>query len=676
MKFEGLKAVVFVLCSLFFVSCMINILNTMKKTSSFRAWLFLIPVFPALITFQARAEVRLPYILSDNMVIQREVPVNVWGWANPGERVTVTFSNQKVTVRTAKDGRWKVQLKPSQAGGPHEMSVKGTNIIVLRNILVGDVWVCSGQSNMEWPLSSSRNWITDQNVTDIPNIRLFYIPKNMSMSPLDNTNEARWEVCSMETAAGFSAVGFYFGMNLEKELNIPIGLINSNWGGTDIETWTSLETMYNDKDYTAVIEKLKASDLEQLRKESEENRRKYQQTINTGDPGIINKWFVSETGIEDWKTMKLPQAWEGAGLPSLDGVVWFRKELFLTEADAGKDAVLSLGPIDDSDETWVNGIKVGKTENRYDASRFYKVPAGILKAGMNVIAVKVIDTGGGGGMWGMDENIYLETSGKKIALAGDWVYKVGLDLPAPKEVSSPNSFPSLLYNAMINPITNFPIKGVIWYQGENNAGNYMKYRQLFPAMINDWRQKWNMGDFTFLFVQLANYMEPALAPQQSSWAGLREAQTMTLSVPNTGMAVIIDIGETKDIHPRNKDDVGYRLALAALNKSYGKNIVYSGPLFKSMKIEGDHAILEFDHIGSGLVTKDKYGYLKAFAIAGADKIFVWAKAYITPDNKVVVSAEAVRNPVAVRYAWADNPDDANLYNKEGLPASPFRTDQW
>jgi sialate O-acetylesterase len=300
----------------------------------------------------------------------------------------------------------------------------------------------------------------------------------------------------------------------------------------------------------------------------------------------------------------------------------------------------------------------------------------MLREGTNVICVKVIDTGGGGGLWGMDNQLYLDAGSDRKTLAGDWLYKVGLNLPAPRDISSPNSLPSLLYNGMINPLVLYPIKGVIWYQGENNAGNYLKYRELFPSMIKDWRRIWNIGDFTFLFVQLANYMEPPQVPQQSSWAGLREAQTMTLSVPKTGMAVIIDIGEAKDIHPRNKDDVGYRLSLAAQKIAYGKDLVYSGPVFRSMEINGDKAILEFDHVGSGLVAKDKYGYLKSFSIAGPDKNFVWAKAYLAPGNTVVVTSDAVKNPVAVRYAWADNPDDANLYNLEGLPASPFRTDNW
>lgn len=638
--------------------------------------LFLMPLMTLLLQAALYAEVTLPFILSDNMVIQREVPVNIWGWAKPGEKVTVVFEGQKVTTKAGSNGEWKVKLQPFAAGGPFEMTVSGKNMLVLKNILVGDVWVCSGQSNMEWPLSQSRNWPMDKNSVDNADIRLFYVPKNMSVKPLNNTKEARWEPCNETTAAAFSAVGYYFGRTLSQQVKVPIGLINSNWGGTDIETWTSLETMYTDKDYTASIDRMKLLDLDQLQKEADEKIRAWQLAVDQEDPGVVSKWYLPATDASGWKIMKLPQPWEGAGLPGLDGVVWFRKEFTVAPGGAGKEIVISLGPIDDSDECYVNGKLIGKTENRYDLPRVYKVSPGLLKEGDNVICLKVIDTGGGGGAWGMDNQMYLETGSIKISLAGDWQYQVGLNLPAPRSASSPNSFPALLYNAMINPLINFPIKGVIWYQGENNAGNYVKYRTLFPAMINDWRSKWNIGDFTFLFVQLANYMEPPQFPQESSWAGLREAQSMTLKVPQTGMAVIIDIGEAKDIHPRNKDDVGHRLALAAFKITYGKDMVYSGPTYRSMEISGDRIVLDFDNTGSGLIARDKYGYLRSFAIAGPDKKFVWAKAYIAPGNKVVVMHADVKNPVAVRYAWADNPDDANLYNVEGLPASPFRTDDW
>jgi sialate O-acetylesterase len=622
------------------------------------------------------ADVTLPFILSDNMVLQRDIPVNIWGWAKPGERVTVTVMEQKVSTKALPNGEWKVKINPLKSGGPFEITIAGKNTIVLKNILAGDVWVCGGQSNMEFPLSQSRNWQADKSATGNDQIRLFYVPKNMSNKPLQNTEEATWELCNEKTAAGFSAIGYYFGLNLNKQLEVPIGLINSNWGGTDIETWISLETMYMDKDYASAIEKMRAANLDELAREAEQKQQAWQKTVDQDDPGIKEKWYLPGTGTKDWKVMKLPQLWEGAGLPGLDGVVWFRKEIILAAADAGKEAKLSLGPIDDSDETYVNGTLVGSTTNRYDLPREYMIKAGILKEGINLIAVKVIDTGGGGGIYGNEGQMQLDVNGTRTALAGDWLYKVGLDLPSPQGSSSPNSYPSLLYNGMISPLINFPIKGVIWYQGENNAGNYVKYRSLFPAMIKDWRAKWNIGDFTFLFVQLANYMEPAPVPRESSWAGLREAQTKALSLPNTGMAVIIDIGEAKDIHPRDKDDVGYRLSQAAMKITYGYDLIYSGPMYKSMEINGNSITIDFTNTGTGLMAKDKYGYVKSFMIAGANRKFVWAKATITPDNKVVVSAEGVKDPVAVRYAWADNPDDANLYNKEGLPASPFRTDNW
>jgi sialate O-acetylesterase len=292
-----------------------------------------------------------------------------------------------------------------------------------------------------------------------------------------------------------------------------------------------------------------------------------------------------------------------------------------------------------------------------------------------VICVKVTDTGGGGGIWGNSNQMYIDAGGTKKSLAGTWLFRVSIDLPAQKAAGSPNSFPSMLYNAMIHPLLNFGIKGVIWYQGENNTGNPIKYRTLFPSLINDWRSNWKEGEFPFLFVQLANYMAPNSEPGQSNWAELREAQAMTLSVPKTGMACIIDIGEANSIHPLNKRDVGYRLALAAYKVAYNENIVFSGPVYKAMKIENDKIIIEFDNMGSGLLVRNKNGYINAFTIAGSDKTFHWAKAFLE-GNKVIVFSEEVKNPVAVRYAWANNPDDVNLYNKEMLPAVPFRTDSW
>jgi sialate O-acetylesterase len=645
----------------------LNIIN-MKKLSTA---LLICMSFGFLSIF---ADVRLPSIISDNMVLQRDIPFKIWGWANAGEKVVVDFNGQKLNSKTGPDGKWKVQFTPMKPGGPYSMKISGKNEITLKNILIGDVWVCGGQSNMEWSLANTSKWKAEADSANLQNLRLITITKKISNKPADDAESTQWLVCNTQNAGMFSAIGYYFGKFMQQHLNIPVGLINSNWGGTDIETWISMETMYSDKDYKNAIEQMKGKDFEALTKEAETKTKKWQDTVYNFDPGMKEKWYLPETDLTKWKEIQAPLIWESAGYPTLDGVAWYRMEINLSANEAAAKAILSLGPIDDNDETYINGKLVGKT-NKYDFPRQYSLEPGVLKEGKNIICVRVIDTGGGGGFWGNDNQMYLETGGSKKSLAGKWLFRVGIDMPAQKTANSPNSFPSLLYNAMIYPLQNYSIKGVIWYQGENNAGNPKKYQFLFPTLIKDWRTTWGEGDFPFLFVQLANYMAPGTEPGQSNWAELREAQTMTLSVPKTGMACIIDIGEAKDIHPRNKYDVGYRLSLAARKIAFNENIIYSGPTFKSMKIEGNKAIIEFENIGTGLTANDKYQYVKAFAVAGADKKFHWAKASIE-GNTVVVMSNDVQNPVAVRYAWANNPDDANLYNKEMLPAVPFRTDNW
>jgi sialate O-acetylesterase len=398
------------------------------------------------------------------------------------------------------------------------------------------------------------------------------------------------------------------------------------------------------------------------------------------EPGIRDGhavWAATELDLEGWGTMELPQLWEGAGLVGLDGIVWFRLEVDLPAEVAGRGITLTLGPIDDSDWTWVNGHKVGETMQKYNLDRVYEVPAEYLNEGKNVIAVRVEDTGGGGGFNGSSEQMIIVSADFMISLAGEWNFRVS---PAELNLNTgavlgPNSNPTLLYNGMIHPLLDFRVKGAIWYQGESNASRAYQYRELFPLMIEDWRKHWEYPDMPFMFVQLANFMKPPGKPGESSWAELREAQAMALSLPGTGMAVAIDIGEADDIHPINKQDVGKRLALAALNVAYGKDLVFSGPVYKGMIIAGDNAILSFEHVGGGLKARDRYGYLNGFSIAGEDRIFHWARAHIQGD-KVFVYSQKVKQPVAVRYGWADNPDDVNLYNAEGLPASPFRTDDW
>lgn len=643
------------------------------RSFAFIRWFFIF----SLICGLTDAQVTLPRIFSNHMVLQQEIPVPLWGWATKGEKIQVSFNGQTLSARADNNGRWKVTLAPMKAGGPFEMTIRGKNTLTLHDILIGEVWICSGQSNMEFPLSQVKDGANEVASANYPRIRLFTVPKKMSTLPLNDLDDGKWDLCTPETAAGFSAAGYFFGRHLHHELNVPVGLINSSWGGTIVETWMSREAAMADPDLSEWLASVGTLDLEKAQAESVRKIAEWYQNLDKNDKGLNERWFAAEYDDASWKEMNLPCLWETDYLPDYDGVVWFRKEFILSEEDALGESTLELGPIDDSDFSFINGISVGSTINKYNVPRIYKVSAGVLRKGKNVISIRVIDTGGGGGMWGEKNQMFLQlASGKKIDLSGIWKFAPSFEGRPPQQTfSGPNSYPTLLYNAMIHPIIPYAIKGAIWYQGESNAGRAEQYRRLFPALIADWRNKWNEGNFPFLYVQLANFMAPDKEPAESAWAELREAQTMTLSVPNTGMACIIDIGEANDIHPKNKQDVGKRLALAGLKVAYNRDIVYSGPLYQSYQTEGNKIRISFSNIGSGLMAKDKYGYVKGFAIAGEDKKFVWAQAFID-GNTVVVYSPSVQKPVAVRYAWGNNPDDANLYNKEGLPAVPFRTDNW
>jgi sialate O-acetylesterase len=622
------------------------------------------------------AQLRIPRIFSNDMVLQRDKPVTVWGWAGKGSVVTVSFNGQVLKGKSDGEGKWQVVLKPMSFGGPFEMTIKDkSGSQTLRNILIGDVWFCSGQSNMEMPIQgwnkdSIANAGNEIKSANYPQIRLFTVEKSMAYAPAEDVKGGQWQVCSPQTVGAFSATAFFFGRKLNTELNIPVGLINSTWGGTNIQAWTSWEEMSKLDRY----KQLKMEDVAALQKKWTKNIGLYNAALND-DPGIREKWHAPETNTTSWKTIAMPVTFEQSEIGNTDGIVWYRKEIDLTETQANATALLSLGAIDDWDETYVNGTLVGKT-NLHSEPRRYTIPSGILKPGANTVVVKVRDTGGYGGFTSQGKEIFLRVGKEQIPMAGSWMYKASVtttqfDVPE----TGPNAFPSQLYNAMVAPMIKFPVKGAIWYQGESNAGEAFSYRSMFPTMINDWRSKWN-DDFPFLWVQLASFMQPVTTPSESQWAELREAQHMTLNMPRTGEAVAIDIGEANDIHPKNKQDVGYRLALSALKTVYNKPVVHAGPVFESMEIKGNVIELTFSNIGTGLIARgDKYGYLKGFAIAGADHKFVWAKATIE-GNKVFVTSAKVTQPVAVRYAWADNPDDANLFNEEGLPASPFRTDRW
>jgi len=579
------------------------------------------------------ADVTLHKIFSDNMVLQRDADIKIWGWADADESITLTFNDQVEKTTAGENGKWQVILDPIPAGGPYELSVEGKNKIVHKNILMGEVWICSGQSNMQWSVLRSKNPEEEIANANHPKIRLFTVKRIIAQAPKENLTEGEWQICQPSTIEQFSAVGYFFGRELNKSLDVPIGLISTNWGGTVSETWTSREAIKVFPEFKLKLDELDKIDIEDLYKNRDKLEKEWANNLEKGDQGLSKKWYEATSVASDWKKMAIPQLWEDAGLKKVDGIVWCFKEINLSKEEANQELTLSLGPIDDSDFTYFNGKLVGSTERDHNKPRQYQVPAELLKEGQNWLCVRVIDYGGGGGIWGVEEHVYYSFSEeKKVSLVGDWYYQIATEsLPKLPKIG-PNSYPTLLFNAMINPILPFSIKGAIWYQGESNAGRAYQYRDIFPAMITDWRTHWGLGDFPFLFVQLANFKKAADEPGDSNWAELREAQSMTLKLPNTGMAVIIDIGEADDIHPRNKQDVGYRLAQNARKIAYDQDIVYTGPLYKSMEIDGNKIRLSFTNTGSGLMIKDRYGYLKGFSIAGVDKKFVWAKARIEGDG--------------------------------------------
>ncbi len=625
------------------------------------------------------ANISLPKIFGDNMVLQRDKPVRIWGWAAAGEKITVQFNQQKKNTKTDKAGKWEILLAPEAAGGPYQLIVQGKNELVIQNILVGEVWICSGQSNMEMPIAGwgkINNYEKEIATADYPMIRQFDVPNTVSTSLKDDVSAGEWKQCSPATAAEFSATAYFFAREVYNYLKVPVGLINTTWGGTQSEAWTSQQGFEQSERFKDIAAIMKSGSIEKLSKERNEailaNIKKAQgglDNVNT------NEWKNSNFDDSQWPLMKLPGVWEERGFPGLDGTAWFRKTITISEADADKAGVIELAKVDDADETYINGVKVGSTQ-QWDELRRYTIPAGVLKAGKNVIAVRVVDNQGGGGIYGDDITMRLTIGQTIISLAGDWKFRIESILNKDAGAMGPNDFPGILFNSMINPLLPYTIKGAIWYQGETNAGRAYEYRTAFPLMITDWRQHWKQGDFPFFFVQLSTFgSATANSNNGSNWAELREAQAMTLSLPNTGMAVTTDIGDPKDIHPKNKQDVGKRLAYIALHDVYGKQGECMGPVYQSMNKVGDRIDISFTHTGSGWLVKDKYEYIKGFEIAGADKKFHFAKALIN-GNKITVWCDEVPQPVAVRYNWADDASEGNLFNKEMLPAAPFRTDDW
>jgi len=624
------------------------------------------------------AQVKLPRLVRDSMILQRDSKINIWGWAAPAEKVNIKFNGKNYKAITGANGKWSVQLSPTKAGGPYSMDIIASNKITLKQILIGDVWLCSGQSNMVHQMElHSITYGEDIAKANYPEIRQFWIPTLADLQgPRDDLPTGYWKWANPQDVRQFSVVAYFFAKTIYEKYHVPVGLINSSVGGPGAEAWTSEEGL---KEFPTMINTIKKNkDTAYVnstnRKAAANNKRPEPKDKGlTGPVRWYDNAYVPPAG--GWRRINVPGYWEDQGIKDLDGIVWYRKEVDVPASVTGVPAKVFLGRFVDADFLYINGKLVGNTTYQYPQRR-YQVPADLLKAGKNIFTVRVINYSGKGGS--VPDKPYSLIAGKDtIDLKGYWQYKVGdVFIPQRGVVErgiAAQDEPTALYNTMIAPLTNYNIKGFLWYQGEGNTAKPEEYERLLPALIADWRNQWKQPTAPFLYVQLPNFGDVNYLPSESRWARLRESQLKTLSVPNTAMTVSIDLGEWNELHPDNKKDIGLRLALAAQKMAYAENLVYSGPIYQSSTIDGSKIVISFSNTGSGLVSIDGEE-LSQFAIAGADKKFVWASARIEGD-KLIVWNDAVINPMYVRYAWADNPDGANLYNREGLPASPFRTDK-
>ncbi|RPI02428.1 MAG: glycosyl hydrolase family 2 [Ignavibacteriae bacterium] len=646
---------------------------------------------------------QLAPLFQDNMVLQQQTNVPVWGKGDPGTVIAIQTSwGEKAEAIVQPDGHWMTKIQTPKAGGPLQMSFRhGKYVTVVRNILTGEVWLCSGQSNMEMPLEgwppSDTIMNSAKEITNAlyPSIRLFSVMRSFEPAPMDYC-VGSWTECSPLDARTFSATAFYFGKVLHEALHVPIGLINSSFGGTFIEAWMDKNSLSAYEEYTGTLKQLVEgrdkfqSLVEWITKHpaipiTEQDPLRRYVGLPFHDEQCSNKAFNDKT----WPEMKLPALWEQTEVGNFDGVVWFRKLVVIPSAWKGHDLTLRLGPIDDMDETFVNGKKVGEhtSDGFWSVDRVYKIPGSVVEDSLLQIAVRVMDLRGGGGLWGKGTNMTLDLdSTNTISLETNWKYLPVAELRSntfyvygaegneymqrPKfPINLSQDTPSTLFNGMINPLTPFAIKGAIWYQGENNVSNWWLYKRLLESLINGWRNDFACGDFSFYYVQIAPYDYG----EKSKSERLREAQLQAMTVKNSGMVVTMDIGNPKNIHPTNKEDVGKRLAAWALAKDYGKKIPFSGPVYKSMKAANGKLVLAFDFAQKGLVVKER-NKENNFLVAGEDKVFKKASVKVE-GAKLIVSNPDIAKPVAVRYAWS-NMEEGTLFNKEGLPSSSFRTDDW
>ncbi|SOE21401.1 sialate O-acetylesterase [Spirosomataceae bacterium TFI 002] len=628
-----------------------------------------------LIFSQVSAQLKLANVFGDHMVLQRNNTIKIWGTSQPNESIKLTLGQKNIVTKANNNGKWIATSDGMLAGGPYKMVVKGeTETILVDDILIGDVWLCSGQSNMEWTLKDTDSAEEEIAKANFPQIRHLKVKRELAFEPQSDIAATEWETASPSTVPNFTAVGYYFAKKLQAEIGVPIGLINSSWGGSHVETWISQEAMANSgvlgyyakkmpKSLDASAQKIEQGILKTLYDNPKTDLSQIDESAYLVSNYDYSKWLKIGTGQWDWQ-----------GFAGYRGEAFLHKEVVLDQSFVDQNTQVKFGSNTGQFILYINGELIAK--GVYPDGIELSIPKNTWVAGANqiVIITSQNENDGPMGIYGSKSNFYVSNGTQKVYLANEKWDMIPRWNDKRHYANWMNNEGTLCYNAMIAPIINFPISGAIWYQGESNAGRAYQYRESFPLLIESWRKDWGL-DFPFFFVQLSSYGGFQSSNEGSDWAELREAQTMTLKLPKTGMAVTTDIGNPGNIHPTNKLDVGERLAKSALKVAYGKNIVGNGPMYQSMVVKKEKAILSFTDIGSGLKVKDKYGYLQGFEIAGADQKFYYAQAKVV-GNQIEVSHPSVPSPKAVRYGWTNSPIDANLFNKDGFPASPFRTDSW
>ncbi|HEY1392578.1 MAG TPA: sialate O-acetylesterase [Methylibium sp.] len=639
----------------------------MKKT--------VLPLLLALLAASAHAEVRLANVFGEHMVLQRDRPLQLWGQATPGQTLSVELAGRKASARVGADGRWRVQLAQLPAGGPHRLLVKGDQTVELRDVLIGDVWLLGGQSNMEWPLAQTDTGPQEVASPQNPQLRQLRVPLRASVRPEAEIAPAPWVVAEPGRVGEFSAIGYHFARQMQAVQGVPIGLIQTAWGGSMLETWVRRDAALQDPDLAPAVHALppdNAAFIVTLR------QRLYDR-VAAWQPGLplqgvdASGWSAAEDIDANWPTLQAPGVWEGQGLADLDGVVWMRKRVELNAAQAAGAAELYLVKVDDCDETWVNGQRVGG-QCGWEQPRRYALPAGLLRAGTNWIAVRVTDTGGNGGFHGDAAALRLDTAAGSVSLAGAWRARVEQIAAAAGPVA--NDAPALGHNGLIAPLHGLAVRGVLWYQGEENSGRAAAYADGFKRLIQDWRAQFGDPNLPFFFVQLAAWLPLAdNRPDGNGWAELRASQAAALALPHTGMATAIDVGDAVDIHPRNKRTLGQRLAALALHELGLRAAPASGPRLLGHEVKGGEFQLSFGDTAGGLRTARAGEPPRGFYLAGADRHWVPAEGRFD-GNRIVLHSDAVPAPVAARYAWVNNPSEANIVGGDGLPLPPLRTDDW